>query len=124
MPIRMSSQRRGPPQEEPAIPIQPAVAKARAAYIRDMMTKINAMKADGKGQDQIYMEVSRFADDYPQLFKTLLGSESDVGMASLRTMLAMLDKMGTNELSQHEASVIVGKRLYDTHIKPVLDSDS
>jgi len=118
----MSSQRRGPPQEEPVIPIQPAVAKARAAYIRDMMTKINAMKADGKGQDEIYMEVSRFADDYPHLFKTLLGAESDVGMASLRTMLAMLDKMGTNELSQHEASVIVGKRLYDTHIKPVLDS--
>ena len=120
----MSSQRRGPPQEEPAVPIQPAVAKARATYIRDMITKINAMKANGKGQDEIYMEVPRFADDYPHLFKTLLTPESDGNMASLRTMLAMLDKMGTNELSQHEASVIVGKRLYDTHVKPVIDSDS
>jgi len=120
----MSSQRRGPPQEEPAVPIQPAVARARATYIRDMISKINTMKAAGKGQDEIYMEVTRFADDYPHLFKTLLAADSDVGMASLRTMLAMLDKMGTNELSQHEASVIVGKRLYDTHVKPVIDSDS
>jgi hypothetical protein len=118
----MSSQRRGPPQEEPAVPIKPAIAKARATYVRDMVAKINAMKADGKGQDEIYMEVSRFADDYPHLFKTVLAAESHESMASLRTMLAMLDKMGTNELSQHEASVIVGQRLHDTYIKPVLDS--
>jgi hypothetical protein len=40
---------------------------------------------------------------------------------SLRTMISMLEKMGTGELSQHQASVIVGQRLHDKFIKPALD---
>jgi hypothetical protein len=41
--------------------------------------------------------------------------------ASFRTMLAMLDRMGSGDLTQHQASVIVGQRLHDTYIKPQLD---
>jgi hypothetical protein len=42
--------------------------------------------------------------------------------AAVRTMLYMLEKMGTGELSQHQASVIVGQRLHDTYIKPTVDA--
>jgi hypothetical protein len=30
----------------------------------------------------------------------------------------MLEKMGSEELTQHQASVIVGQRLHDVYIKP------
>jgi hypothetical protein len=41
---------------------------------------------------------------------------------SLKTMLVMLDRMGSGELSQHQASVIVGQRLADTYIKPSVET--
>jgi hypothetical protein len=37
---------------------------------------------------------------------------------SLKTMLAMLEKMGSGDLTQHQASSIVGERLSDVYIKP------
>jgi hypothetical protein len=39
---------------------------------------------------------------------------------SLQVMLTMLDQMGTGNLTQHQASVIVGQKLADTYIKPNL----
>jgi hypothetical protein len=118
------SQRRGPPNlppEEPAIPLDPSVAKARATYIKDQANKILSLKEEGKSEFEIREIHERFSKDYPQLFKMLM---SGVGFndPSLRTMLSMLEKMGTGELSQHQASVIVGQRLHDKYIKPSLDS--
>ena len=118
------SQRRGPPNlppEEPAIPLDPSVAKARAAYVKDNVNKILALKQEGKSDFEIREEHERFSKDYPQLFKMLMNG---VGLndPSLRTMLSMLEKMGTGELSQHQASVIVGQRLHDKYIKPSLDT--
>jgi len=115
--------RRPPPppavKEEEAIPLEPAVAKARSAYIRSMVEKVQTLKAEGKTQDEIQTAVERFAADYPGLFKVVMKSEgNDV---SLRTMLTMLDRMGSGELSQHQASVIVGQRLHDIYIKPVVN---
>lgn len=107
------------PKEEPAIPLEPAVAKARTAYVRSMIDKIKKLKNEGKTVEQIKEEVSRFAEDYPQLFKLLTKGE-EYNEASLRTMLAMMEKMGTGEISQHQASVIVGQRLHDVFIKPKL----
>jgi hypothetical protein len=34
-------------------------------------------------------------------------------------MLAMLDRMGSGQLNQHEASVIVGQRVFDAFVKPM-----
>ena len=39
-------------------------------------------------------------------------------------MLSMLEKMGSSELSQHQASVIVGQRLYDNYVKPAVDKEN
>lgn len=107
------------PKEEPAIPLEPGVAKARTTYVRSMIDKVKKLKNEGKTVDEIKGEVTRFSEDYPQLFK-LLTKGDEYNEASLRTMLAMMEKMGTGEISQHQASVIVGQRLHDVFIKPKL----
>lgn len=115
---------RGPPNlppEEPAIPLDPAIAKARSTYIRSQVAKVQEMKAAGKPDIEIREAVSRFADDYPTLFKKLLATD-DPNDTSLKTMLLMLEKMGTGVLTQHQASVIVGQRLHDMYIKPKTDA--
>lgn len=120
------AQRRGPPKlpkEEPAIPLDPSVAHARNIFIRDQIAKIQELKEQGKSKEEIKEEVGRFAEDYPQLFKMLLTSD-DSNDASLRTMLSMLEKMGTGELTQHQASVIVGQRLYDKFVKPAVEKEN
>ncbi len=110
------------PKEEPAVPLEPAVAKARTTYVRDMLQKIVQLKAEGKTEFEIRDQVERFAEDYPQLFKKIMTDGMDD--PSLRTMLAMLERMGKGELTQHQASVIVGQRLHDTYIKPRLDENN
>jgi hypothetical protein len=110
----------GPPKEEPAIPLEPSVAHARNIFIREQIAKVKELKNEGKAIDVIKEEVPRFAEDYPQLFKMLVSNEG-YNEATLRTMLSMLEKMGTNELSQHQASVIVGQRLFDNYVKPAVD---
>ena len=106
-----------PPEEEPAVPIEPDVAKARATYVKAQVERVKAMKGEGKSAEEIKAEVSRFAEDYPALFKMLMSSET-FNEASLKTMLALLERMGTGEMSQHQASVVVGQRLHDVYIKP------
>ena len=116
------SNRRPPqlPKEEPAVPIDPSVARARATYIRDMTAKITNLRRQGKNEEEIRQDVGKFSEEYPQLFKKLMANEED---GTLKTMLAMLDRMGSGELTQDQASVIVGQRLYDKHIKPKLNEN-
>ncbi len=114
---------RTPPQlppEEPAVPLDPAVASARVAFVKDQIDKISKLKQEGKTEFEIREKHERFCQDYPQLFKMLMNGVTS-NDASLRTMLAMLERMGSGELSQHQASVIVGQRLHDKYIKPNLD---
>ena len=112
-------QRPNLPKEEPAIPIEADIAKARATYLRDMVTIVKDLKEKGKSLEEITTATGKFAVQYPTLFKMLNKDVYDE--AAVRTMLYMLEKMGTGELSQHQASVIVGQRLHDTYIKPTVD---
>lgn len=116
---RQSSFQRPPhlQEEEPAIPLEPAVAKDRSIYIRSSLDKIRAMKESGKTEDEIVLEVPRFVKDFPNLFKMVVNG-GDYNEGSLKTMLAMLERMGSGEMTQHQASVIVGQRLHDVYIKP------
>lgn len=123
----MSGQRpnRGPPQmpkEEPAIPLEPAIASARTAYIRKNLEQIKQLQGQGKSVEEIRTAHTRFSEDYPQIFKMVTKGES-YDESSLRTMLLMLERMGTGEMSQHQASVIVGQRLHDKFIQPALDRE-
>ncbi len=108
------------PPEEPVVPIEPDIAKARAAYIRDMIDKIKSLRTQGSTLDTIKESTGTFSTQYPGLFKMIL--EDSYNDASLRTMLALLDRMGTGQMSQHQASVVVGQRLHDIYIKPVMSN--
>ncbi len=108
---------RPPPEEEPAIPLEPSVAKARTIYVRAQIDRLKEMKEAGKTAAEIEQELSRFAEDYPGLFKMLMRSET-YNEGSLKTMMALLERMGSGEMTQHQASVVVGQRLHDVYIKP------
>jgi hypothetical protein len=119
-----SAPRRAPPPnfppEEPVVPIDPHIAKARAAYVRDMIDKIKSLRTAGSTLDTIKEATGTFSTQYPGLFKMIL--DDSYNDASLRTMLALLDRMGTGNMSQHQASVVVGQRLHDIYIKPKMSN--
>lgn len=108
------------PKEEPAIPLEPDVAAARSVFINDNIRIIRSLIDKGKTAEEVEKEVPVFARDYPALFKMLFKIDIS-NEAALRTMLAMLERMGRGEMTQDQASGVVGQRLYDTYIKPNLD---
>jgi hypothetical protein len=124
----MKMNRRGPPgplpDDEPAVPIEPAVASARSAFVKAKIEIVKKLKAEGKAQAEIELhpELVTFVGSYPALFKMLF--KIDIGNeAALRTMLAMLERMGTGQMTQDQASTVVGQRLYDTFIKDKIGED-
>ena len=91
--------------------------KTRAQYIRDSIQLVETYQSEGLSTEAIQAKVPTFAKDYKNLFE-MITQEGGYNKQSLKTMLAMLDRMGSGELTQHQASVIVGERLADTYIKP------
>lgn len=123
----MKMNRRGPgplPDDEPAVPIEPAVASARSAFVKAKIEIVKKLKAEGKTQAEIEVnpELVTFVGSYPALFKMLLKIDIN-SEAALRTMLAMLERMGTGQMTQDQASTVVGQRLYDTFIKDKIGED-
>jgi hypothetical protein len=120
----MSNRRRPQlPEEPPAIPLEPEEAASRTVFINDNIRVIRQLKSQGKSADEIEKEVPLFARDYPAVYKMVLkiNLESEKESAPLRTMIAMLDRMGKGQMTQDQASGVVGQRLYDTYIKPNID---
>jgi hypothetical protein len=97
--------------------------KERAAYVRSMMGLIETLQSEGKTVEQIKERVPEFARDYENLFKAATSGEA-FNKQNLKTMLALLDRMGEGQLSQHQASVIVGKKLADQYITPQVNSNT
>ena len=93
--------------------------KQRAQYVRDSIALVEVYQTQGLSTEQIKEKVPTFVKDYKNLFE-MVTQPGGYNKQSLKTMLAMLDRMGSGELSQHQASVIVGQRLADTYIKPNL----
>lgn len=91
-------------------------AKARATYIRDTIKQIEVYQAEGKNFDEIKALLPTFYRDYKNLFEMVTNTQG-YSKESLKTMLAMLDRMGSGDLTQHQASVIVGQRLAEKYIK-------
>ncbi len=97
-------------------PISVELARTRNSYVRTMVTKIERYLKDGKTKDEIEQmpHVPKFKNDYTALYNMIMTPGYDKQM--LYTMLALLEKMGRAEMSQHDASVIIGQRLFDKHI--------
>lgn len=122
----MSQQpRRGPPplpEEPPAIPLTKDEAKDRNTYVRDTVKVIERYQKEGKSTAEIDTLIPEFKRDYPKLFETLTGP-GGYNKQSLQTMLFMLEKMGGGQLSQNDASVIVGQRMFDMYVKPQIGEE-
>ena len=67
-----------------------------------------------KTLDEIKVEVPEFIEKYKNLFE-MITQEGGYDKQNLKTMLVLLEKMDKG-LSQHQASVIVGKKLSDKYI--------
>jgi hypothetical protein len=109
------------PPEKPSVPIAPILAKRRAEYVRENIALIRQLRTAGADDSAIFSAVGTFADGFPGLFKALLKNDTRTEIYIQQT-LAMLDKMAAEELTQGEASAIIGKKAADAFVKPVIDS--
>ena len=91
--------------------------KERAIFVRTMVDTITRKLDQGVSMDELQREYPEFARDYKNLFEAIT-SPSGYDKQNLKVMLAMLDRMGNGQLTQHQASVIVGKKLADQYITP------
>jgi hypothetical protein len=91
--------------------------KVRARFIREMLTDIPRWMVQGLTEEQIREKVPEFAEKYPELFTKIIQKQD---LSPIQSMLAMLDRMGEGTISQHQASVIIGKKLVDKFVNPQL----
>jgi hypothetical protein len=95
--------------------------KTRALFVREMLTDIPKWMAQGLSEEQIRQKVPQFVEKYPELFSKIITKQD---LTPIQSMLVMLDKMGEGHISQHQASVIIGKKLVDRFVTPQLNSTS
>jgi len=100
--------------ENRALDFNPA---ERASYVRRMIQDVSLWVSQGDSEQTIRDRAPDFVEKYPELFKKLIARED---LAPIQTMLSMLDKMADGNISQHQASIIVGKRLVDRFVTPQL----
>jgi hypothetical protein len=89
----------------------------RARYIREMLNDIPKLMIQGLSEEQIREKVPDFAEKYPELFQKIIKKQD---LSPIQSMLAMLDRMGEGNISQHQASIIIGKKLVDKFVNPQL----
>jgi len=90
----------------------------RATTIRKMMGDIPLWLAQGDSEDVIRQRIPDFAEQYPELFKKLIQKQD---LTPIRSMLEMLDKMAQGNITQHQASIQIGKKLVDRYVTPQLN---
>jgi hypothetical protein len=86
----------------------------RVVYVKTMIAHVEELQAKGKTLDEIKVEVPEFIEKYKNLFE-MITQEGGYDKQNLKTMLVLLEKMDKG-LSQHQASVIIGKKLSDKYI--------
>ena len=119
--------RRGPPADT-GPSIEDAITEAqarpldfpaaeRASYVRTMVNRVKELQTAGRSTLEIKELLPEFRRDHPYLFE-MITDHPDYDIASLNTMLTMLDRMGQGSLNHHQATVIVGQRLAHKYIQP------
>jgi hypothetical protein len=94
--------------------------KVRARFIREMLNDIPRWMTQGLTEEQIREKVPEFADRYPELFTKIIQKQD---LSPIQSMLSMLDKMGEGNITQHQASIIIGKKLVDKFVNPQLNGN-
>jgi len=92
----------------------------RARFIREMLTDIPKWIEQGLSEEQIKEKAPEFTDRYPELFTKIIQKQD---LSPIQSMLTMLDRMGEGAISQHQASVIIGKKLVDKFVTPQLSGN-
>jgi hypothetical protein len=90
----------------------------RARFIREMLTDIPRLMNQGLTEEQIREKVPEFSEKYPELFQKIIKKQD---LSPIQSMLAMLDRMGEGNITQHQASIIIGKKLVDKFVNPQLN---
>ena len=93
-------------------------ATERSAFVRKSIQQVKSMKASGYSKDDIKAGFPDFAEQYPGLFEMVMKPGYDE--KSLSLMINLLDKMGSGQTSQHQASIRVGQHLMNEYVNPVL----
>lgn len=72
--------------------------------------------SDVKNKDVYFQAIyANFKKKYPSLYE--MACRDNLDMSMLKFMLDMMEKVNKNETSQHEASVEVGKKLFNEYIE-------
>ena len=93
----------------------------RVSDVRATLDHVIRWKAEGKTRQEIEETLGSFVSTYPTLFNKMMEPSPDMNM--LKSMLSLMDRMGAGSMSQHQASVIVGQRLAEKFIRPIVGSD-
>lgn len=88
-------------------------ATARSTFLKDAVNQVLLMKSEGKSEEFIRSAIPEMSARYPELLRKLLSGEE---ITPLLGMIALLDKIGTGEISHHGASVAVGRALADRYM--------
>ena len=97
-------------------------AKDRATYVKNMVECTKRYLKEGRSLDEIKVSLPEFVEQYSYLFE-MITNPAGYDEANLTTMLSMLEHMEKGNLTQHGASVIVGKRLYEKYGRPDGESE-
>ena len=89
-------------------------AKERSEYVKAMVARTLDYQREHKTVEEIKERLPEFARDYKHLFE-MITSPDGYDASNLQVMLSMLEHMNKGNLTQHDASVIVGKRLYSKY---------
>ncbi len=95
--------------------------RERAEYVRERVAEVRKLRALGQNDEQIKAALGAFVTQYPTLFQAAV--EPSFDEKKLNFMLEVLDKMAGG-MTQHQASVIVGQKLVDSYVKPMIGSKS
>ena len=94
-------------------------ATERSAFIRSHIQHVRRMVVNRQSIDDIKSAFPEFTEQYPSLLEMIMRPTFDE--QALTLMITMLDRMGSNNTTQHEASIKVGQHLLNAYVKPQID---
>lgn len=92
--------------------------RERSQYVRERVIEIRRLRILGQDDEQIKAALGSFVTQYPTLFQMAVEPHFDAH--KLEFMLGVMEKMAGG-MTQHQAAVIVGQKLADAYVKPVVD---
>lgn len=101
--------------EPPPPPLNATQARDRAVFIRDSIKLVESLRNEGKSFDEMKEAAPEFASNFPHLF-VMIARQEGYNEDTIKTMLAMIDKMADSKLNQHDASIKVGEHLMKKYV--------